>query len=130
MDIKWIALIMILLYVVPELFKRRPGKYEYPEIPQPMPEPAPEPAPMPATVAGKASVWSLPQAKVKDGMPMSAVAPPMQVSYIQETGGTWQGGLSSEAVINGFIFAEILQPPRAMRPLEFARPLPGTKQHC
>lgn len=30
----------------------------------------------------------------------------------------WQGKLSEEAILNGVIFAEILQPPRAYRPFK------------
>jgi len=29
----------------------------------------------------------------------------------------WQGAVDRQAIINGFIFAEILQPPRAYRPI-------------
>ena len=134
MDIKWTLLIMLLLYLLPEIFKRRPKKYEYPEIPQPAPQPAPQPVPQPAAiptaVSGKGAMWAMPQAKAKQGMAMSEVAPPMQVQHLQGQGGPWQGNLTQASVINGFIFAEVLQPPRAARPFEFVRPRPGTKKHC
>lgn len=110
---------MLLLYIVPELFKRRPKKYEYPEIPQPVPESAPEPEAKPATVSNKGLTWALPQPMAKGSMPMSEVAPPMQVYHMQETGDNWQGSLSHASIINGLIFAEVLQPPRALRPFRF-----------
>lgn len=130
MDFKWVILIMLLLYVLPEIFKRRPKKYEYPDIPQPVPQPVPQPTAIPTAVSGKGSMWAMPQAKVKHGMPMSEVAPPMQVLHLQSQGGTWQGNLNQASVINGFIFAEVLQPPRAARPFEFVRSRPGTRKHC
>lgn len=133
MDFKWVILIMLLLYVLPEIFKRRPKKYEYPDIPQPVPQqvpqPVPQPAAIPATVLSKGSAWAMPQAKVKQGMPMSEVAPPMQVLHLNEQGGSWQGNLNHASVINGFIFAEVLQPPRAARPFEFTQARTGMKKH-
>lgn len=133
MDFKWVILIMLLLYVLPEIFKRRPKKYEYPDIPQPVPQQAPQPVPqstaIPTVVSGKGAMWAIPQAKAKQGLPMSEVAPPMQVLHLQGQGGTWQGNLTQASVINGFIFAEVLQPPRAARPFEFAQTRLSMRKH-
>ena len=125
MEFKWSILLMLLLYLLPELFKRRPKKYEYPEVPAPVPEPEAGPSPAPGSGRQKAEpvrvpevLWSQPQLKAREGIPMSVTAPPMQVTQLEETTEGWQGHMSQAAVVNGFIFAEILQPPRSRRPLQ------------
>ena len=105
---------MLLLYVVPELFKRRSKKYEYPEVPQPVPVPVEEQV----QHSVPEPTWS-PSLPKSQGKPMSEAAAPIEVISVQETGDSWQGNISHASVINGFIYAEVLQPPRAMRPFEF-----------
>jgi len=44
------------------------------------------------------------------------VSPAQNNPTVEEEASAWQGKLTENAVINGLIFAEILQPPRAYRP--------------
>jgi hypothetical protein len=46
----------------------------------------------------------------------SPVTPVPTVSSALEERSVWQGKMDANAVINGMIFAEIIQPPRAYRP--------------
>lgn len=116
-------LLILLLYFVPELLKRRknPKEYEYPDIPAKVPQPAevkpvenktkPHTAPVTDYVAVPAFTGNV---AVKPAMVMPD---PVDVPHIVESVSPWQGKLSQEIVQNGLIFAEILQPPRAYRPL-------------
>lgn len=45
-----------------------------------------------------------------------AVLSEQNIPSIEEETSVWQGKLTEESVMNGVIFAEILQPPRAYRP--------------
>ena len=117
-------LLMLLLYLVPELLKRRknPKEYEYPDIPAKVPQPVevkpiePKTKPLATPAAGHAESFNKPTwdvaAKPAMAMPASVDAPSML-----DTVSSWQGKLSPQNVQNGLIFAEILQPPRAYRPL-------------
>lgn len=118
-------LLMLLLYLVPELLKRRkpPEEYEYPDIPAKTPPPVStnpqpveikdNPAEQPAIHFGDyfPKTWDVPQ-KVTVAMPA-----PVHVPNTKEAPSPWQGKLSPQIIQNGLIFAEILQPPRAYRPI-------------
>ena len=122
-------LLMLLLYLVPELLKKRkqPKEYEYPEIPDKVPPPVvlkpktTEPGYKPALQPGldyhadTGETWALPQKTVVT-MPAPVVVP-----HTTETVSPWQGRLSPQLVQNGFVFAEIIQPPRAYRPIWMQR---------
>ena len=114
-------LLMLLLYLVPELLKRRknPKKYEYPDIPAKVPQPveikpveskskpfAADYAASPATLTGDAAA-----------KPAMVMPDPVEVPHVVDSVSSWQGKLSPQVIQNGLIFAEILQPPRAYRPL-------------
>jgi len=115
---------------VPELLKRRkPKTYEYPEIPDRVPPPetlptATLPTQQPATV-GQSSTISFTHKAALAVQP----TPEVQLVDLQAASGLgeyspWQVSLDQTAVVSGMIYAEILQPPRALRPL---RPRGGRK---
>ena len=116
MELKWLLLVMFILYVVPELFKRRkPKKYEYPEFPEA------KPAEQPATVERSPArafqiISSSFETKLHSDSPGIVTAAPMQLIDIGTTN-SWNGKLAQHEVINGFIYAEIMLPPRALRPI-------------
>lgn len=117
-------LLMLVLYLVPELLKRRkqPKEYEYPDIPDKVPQPVeskpvenrPKPVLIPTVTDFPAEVpktWAIPE-KTAVTMP-----PPVVVPHVAATVSPWQGKISPQMVQNGLIFAEIIQPPRAYRPI-------------
>ena len=117
-------LLMLLLYLVPEFFKRRknPKEYKYPDIPDKVPQPVDmksaqikvKPIPTPITdyiVETPKAAWSVPP------KPAMETADLLNVPCMANSASPWQGKLSPQIVQNGLIFAEILQPPRAYRPL-------------
>lgn len=120
MDILIPLLLLFIMYVIPELLKRRkqPKEYKYPDIPAKVPQTAEM---KPKHIESKKK----PQF-VSDELPKSAaihqkpaVSMPVQVvvPHSVEAESPWQGKLSPQIVQNGLIFAEILQPPRAYRPI-------------
>lgn len=114
-------LIMLVLYLVPELLKRRrnPKEYKYPDIPEKFPTPAdvkipeikakPIIIPVTPTAEPPQATWSAP--------PKPVMPAPVNVPSMNDSISPWHGKLSPQLVQNGLIFAEILQPPRAYRPL-------------
>jgi len=114
MDFLLIVILMAVFYIVPELLRRRrrPERYEYPDIPLPAPstelkaeqiEAEPEEFP-----AGK--LWTGQEA-------VSAEASAVSRTTTTEEAPILQGRFTQEALINGFVFAEIIRPPRAYRPM-------------
>lgn len=99
-----VILLMVLFYVVPEIFGRmRKKEYQYPEIPQPKPKQMPiksVPPVMPSEEAGKSL-------KEQTAMPPAVEVP----NFIE------QPHINNSAWANGLIMAEILKPPRAHRPI-------------
>ncbi len=117
-------LLMLLLYLVPEFFKRRknPQEYKYPDIPDKVPQPVGmksaeikvKSTPTPVT----GSIMETPKAAWSvSPTPTMASSEPINVPCMTDSASPWQGKLSPHIVQNGLIFAEILQPPRAYRPL-------------
>ena len=125
MDTLLPLLLMLLLYLIPELLKKRkqPKDYEYPDIPEKVPPPVvlkPKSAEMSSKPADQsvpefagniAKAWAMPQKSVV------AMPAPVVIPHTTEPDSPWQGKLSPQLVQNGFVFAEIIQPPRAYRPL-------------
>ncbi len=117
MDFIFIIILMAVLYIVPELLKRRgkPKTYQYPDIPQPAPQPS------------DMKIKSKPAEPVQerflaDRIPTEqevapAAMPAASEVKKQEETPRLPGCLSQEALVNGVIFAEIINPPRAYRPL-------------
>jgi hypothetical protein len=122
MDLLIPLLLMLVVYVVPELLKRRkqPKEYEYPDIPEKVPQPTDI-----KPVGFK--VKHIPQeaAVFVESTPKAWVIPPKSVSIpsaitmpdFAEPVSPWDGKVSPQMVQNGLIFAEIIQPPRAYRPI-------------
>ena len=113
MDYLLILVLLAFLYLVPELLRRnrQPRRHEYPEIPLPAPRPRPRPANVEDAGAYQAPV--LPPVRA-----LEFVMPPVvNMGNPLEEPSTWRGKFDSAALINGIIFAEILRPPRAYRPL-------------
>lgn len=114
MDFIIILVLMIALYLVPELLRRRnPKEYKYPDIPAP-PSPVPVPSEQPkATTTAKTTFFEVQVQEEKKepaytGTPASAVT----VS-VEPKASTWQGNIDQAMIMNGIIFAEILNRPRA-----------------
>ncbi|WP_425057567.1 hypothetical protein SCACP_20830 [Sporomusa carbonis] len=117
-------LLMLVLYLVPELLKRRkqPEEYKYPEIPD-------KPLPPSDISSTDVKIKAIPQETVfeqapepKNIWPVIPKAPVVMpstgnVPKITDSVSPWQGKLSPQMVQNGLIFAEIIQPPRAYRPI-------------
>ena len=109
---EFITAIAFLLFVLPEIFRKKKKEYEYPEIPDDVIEEHhkkaktfkekkyPEYNPT-MTVEYDDLTKSFPTTSMLDGGDTNA----------------WQGNLTSATVYNGYIFSEVLQPPRAYRPI-------------
>ena len=139
-------ILMAIFYLLLEILKRkrRQEEYKYPEIPgevpppvetrppaeerrpaeRPLPQPAPARVPMPDIV--------LPPADEERPRPVFVHRPPepnpkpvepnympkeTPVAAAADEACPWDGRLDQAAVVNGIIFAEIIQPPRCKRPL-------------
>ena len=115
MDFILIVILMAILYIVPEVLKskRKPERYQYPDIPLPAPQPAkiePEPPVMAAEeLSTRTVLWT--------GQVTMATEPPISKKKTGEETPSLQSVISQEALINGVIFAEIIRPPRAYRPM-------------
>ena len=108
MELKYLLLIMALLYLLPELFRKKPKKYEYPDIPVKTPRPVIM-QPMPQySYEVRNPVVPIPVA-----MPAAVNVP----ATVSKEATPWEGRLNSTIIQNGYIFSEILQPPRAYRPI-------------
>ena len=136
MDIVLFIIAMLVFYVLPEVLKRRrKTEYQYPEIPDRVPPPSklppatsapgdkqlpPGAIPVPVQVKKPAVVAPemQPTAAIDSGnlSPETALQTlmPQEAASQQETS-AWQGGLDHAAVVNGIIYSEILQPPKALR---------------
>ncbi|MBP2638814.1 MAG: hypothetical protein H6Q72_4721 [Firmicutes bacterium] len=116
-------LLMLLLYLVPELLKRRknPKEYEYPDIPAKVPQPVEVKPVENKTKPLAAQVPDYALSPAFNGnvvaKPAMVMPEPVDVPHLDDLVSPWQGKLSPQIVQNGLIFAEILQPPRAYRPL-------------
>lgn len=119
MELKYLLLIMALLYILPELFRRKPKKYEYPTIPEPVPE-----KPYPDV----AKAEPLPTVKQNAATPKKAMPPEVHIPVAAAESSPWQGQLSTANIQTGYIFAEILQPPRAYRSIRPRCGLPPKHQ--
>jgi len=120
MDILVPLLILAVLYLVPELLrKRNPKNYKYPEIPN---EPSVQvnipKATIPAALNEKANSSSI-DAKYQDNNVSSSYAKTNDVHGANESFHD-----DNNALVNGVIWSEILQPPRAYRPLINSRFFP------
>lgn len=120
MELKFLLALLFLLYVLPELFRKKKKKYEYPDIPSKAPEPLPEKSStnIKALPSLETSSLSIPATPIKQ---VPTMPPPVIVPHTSSEFSPWDGKIESSFVLNGVIFAEILQPPRAIRPIH-ARP--------
>ena len=119
MDILIPLLILFIMYVIPELLKRRkqPKEYKYPDIPDKVTQPA-EMKPKHVESKKKPQLdYDLPKNVAIHQKPTVAMPVQVVVPHSVEAESPWQGKLSPQIVQNGLIFAEILQPPRAYRPI-------------
>lgn len=135
MDIIITLILMAALYIIPELLRGKKTKeYEYPEIPE-MPDqtnmpnkpkkPVPQSAPVPPKMkhpyqhskdikqpsAAQLNKYMLPS-KVSNSEVVSA---PMLASIDKHT--EQKAQFDQAMILNGVIWAEVLLPPRAHRPL-------------
>lgn len=119
MDILVPLLILAVLYLVPEILRKKNAKnYKYPEIPN---EPSVQvnfpKAAIPAALNENENSASM-DAKHQDNNVSFSCAKP------NEEGANEAFHVDNNALINGVIWSEILQPPRAYRPLIHSRCLP------
>lgn len=109
MDIIIPILLMLVLYLVPELLRRgKPKKYEYPEIPEPAP-PADMPSVPPAKVSKPVALPAYPEVVI----PQAAVSP----ASADKTGVAPRLSVERNMLLQAVIYSEILQKPRAYRPI-------------
>lgn len=119
MELLIIVVLLAVLYLVPELLRRRksPAEYKYPDIPAKAPTMRAEHRQQPVQHIPAAQDIDQP-AEMTTHISQD-IALPLEVSkpsFLPESS-AWQGKLERNAVINGIIFSEILQPPRAYRPV-------------
>ncbi|MEN6413322.1 MAG: hypothetical protein ABFC84_11285 [Veillonellales bacterium] len=124
MELLIIVVLLAVLYLVPELLRRRksPAEYKYPDIPAKTPPKAKVHKKQPAE-SFSAEQDAYQQAVVPAAHISQDIAVPMEISKptLLREPSAWQGKLDRNAVLNGVIFSEILQPPRAYRPVVMAR---------
>lgn len=107
MDIIIPILLMLVLYLVPELLRRgKPKKYEYPEIPEP---PVDMPSIPPVKVSKPVVLPVYPEVVI----PQAAVSP----ASIDKAGGAPGLSVERNMLLQAVIYSEILQKPRAYRPI-------------
>ncbi|SHI37596.1 hypothetical protein [Propionispora hippei] len=110
MDIIIPILLMLVLYLLPELLRRgKPKKYEYPEIPEPAP-----PANMPSGPPVKGSKPAVLPAYPEVVIPQTAVS---LASTDKTTGVVPSLSVDRNMLLQAVIYSEILQKPRAYRPI-------------
>ncbi|QDR80940.1 hypothetical protein SPTER_22830 [Sporomusa termitida] len=118
-------LLLLVMYLLPELLKRRkqPKDYEYPDIPEKVPQPVDiEPLQTKDTYTPPATdyltepvpkTWVTPPKP----LPLSSAPPAVNIPDFTEPVSPWDGRVTPQMVQNGLIFSEIIQPPRAYRPI-------------
>jgi len=119
MELKFIFLIISLFYFLFDFLNKAKTKNQAPPIPE-QPDPVlqdiPKKNPLPV-LKQKSAVASTVKALVPDAVPAKAKHQSAAPQSVQTESG-WEDKLQPSLVLNGVIFAEILQPPRAMRPIE------------
>ncbi|MEN6566662.1 MAG: hypothetical protein ABFC57_10185 [Veillonellales bacterium] len=128
MELLIVVVLLAILYLVPELLRRRksPAEYKYPDIPAKTPptkkDHRQQPAQRVPALQDTYQQTVMPAAEQASQINQAAVMP-LEVSkpFFLPGSSAWQGKLDRNAVINGVIFSEILQPPRAYRPVVLAR---------
>lgn len=119
---EWISLVVLvlLIFAIPELLRsRNKRKYEYPEIPDPEPKMHRRPIYYEGEGIGMEGLENTTEGKSMEWENTDKVISPVLagVSSRVEDENPWNGRLSMHHVVNGVIFAEIVQPPRAKRPV-------------
>ena len=125
MDTLLPLLLMLLLYLIPELLKKRKQSkdYKYPDIPAKIPPPVvlkPKPVEMSSKPAGQPApefAATITKTGAMPQKPVVSMPAPVVIPHTTEPDSPWQGKLSPQLMQNGFVFAEIIQPPRAYRPI-------------
>ena len=107
MDIVIILLIILLYVGLPMWRKYTPKKYPYSGVPQ---EVLPPELKLPLEEPVRTREYHADKVQAPAAHHAGSSLPPV------EEQGAWQGKLNNNLIINGVIFAEILQPPRAYRP--------------
>jgi hypothetical protein len=123
MSLLTVLILLAVLYIVPELFRPKNQKYEYPDIPDANPVPTMEHHDYAGEGisaerrynSGEGISAMRPQ---KPNPPKAAMPAEVHVPEHTEAENPWVGRLDLTYVVNGVVFAEILQPPRAKRPRE------------
>ena len=130
MDIGLFILVMIVLYVVPELLKRFKKKkpYQYPEFPQTGDRPenvgipgtlsqGMKPPPVPSSAGpdeGMPGDEGDPSWKAREGVPVLSALEPAGVQV-------GQCSIAAESARQGIVWAEIMAPPVALRRRSYGR---------
>jgi hypothetical protein len=124
MSLLTVLILLVLLYVVPELFRSKNQKYEYPDIPDDNPVPTMdrynyegEGISLERRYYDSGEGICAMRVQKPNPPPKTAMPSEVRVPEYTEAENPWVGRLDLPHVVNGVIFAEILQPPRAKRPL-------------
>lgn len=120
MELKYFFLIISIIYFIFDFFNKAKTQHQEPPIPeQQQPDPVlndiPKKNPLPV-LKQKAVVASTAIAPAPASSPAKAKLQLAPQPVQQES--AWEDKLEPSLVINGLIFAELLQPPRARRPIE------------
>ncbi|MDD4602089.1 hypothetical protein SDC9_08965 [bioreactor metagenome] len=130
MDLIITLIIMAALYFIPEVLRRKkPQEYKYPEIPdtQSLPKPVSLPtmkkAPhyKPKEVVIPSNFNSSTHPLLEKGGHHETL-PSLPIASIEKNRTSPNIQFDQTAVLNGVIWAEVLLPPRAHRPLEMVKP--------
>jgi hypothetical protein len=121
----WLILIMLILYLPQILRGRQPKKYEYPDIPDKIDLPKTN-YNIPPLVAQPPLLEVKKPAGQPPGLPkVVAIKQEFEeTTLVMPENTARETQFEQTAVLNGIIFSEILQSPRALRPL---RPIRGKR---
>ncbi|CUH94155.1 putative membrane protein [Propionispora sp. 2/2-37] len=119
MDILLLIVFTIALYVLPELFRRkRPTEYKYPDIPEPEPQPDTKPektAEEPIIKDELIKNWVVAPKIKEQSILMSDMKKTESLPVVQTE------KLAYPILVNAMIYSEILQKPRAYRPIMYKK---------
>lgn len=112
MDIIWPLILMLVIYLVPELLKKRrnPKDYKYPEVP-----PCPEDKSF--TENNEVCETFVKHTTLDENTAYQLNQQAIQLTVVKAEPQPWDGQLDNNLIVNGFIFSQILEPPRAYNPL-------------
>jgi hypothetical protein len=121
MSLLTVLVLLVLLYLVPEILRPKNQRYEYPEIPD-LPTTTSQQEYEGEGISAERRISRMEGISAERegtiGAPKIALPAEVSIPQYTEPGNAWTGKVQLANVVNGVIFAEILQPPRAKRPIQ------------